>query len=85
MSMSKRIASIVAELERLKLEEAAPVDDLSRSLFSLGEELARLDTLEKAALLTEFNQGAPPGRDRQSRFEYGSIRAIYSRLRRVSA
>ena len=51
MSMSKRIESIVAELERLKLEEEAPVDDLSRSLFNLGEKLAHLDTLEKAALL----------------------------------
>lgn len=59
MSMSKRIESIVAELERLKLEEEAPVDDLSRSLFNLGEKLAHLDTLEKAALLAEFNQGDP--------------------------
>lgn len=37
MNMSKRIESIVAELERLKLEEEAPVDDLSRSLFNLGK------------------------------------------------
>ena len=59
MSMSKRIESIVAELERLKLEEEAPVDDLSRSLFNLGENLARLDTLEKAALLAEFNRTDP--------------------------
>ena len=59
MSLSKRIESIVAELERLKLEEEAPVDDLSRSLFSLGEKLARLDTLEKAALLDEFNRADP--------------------------
>lgn len=59
MSMSKRIESIVAELELLKLEEAAPVDDLSRSLFNLGEKLAHLDTLEKAALLAEFNRADP--------------------------
>ena len=59
MSMSKRIESIAAELERLKLEEEAPVDDLSRSLFNLGEKLARLDTLEKAALLAEFNRADP--------------------------
>ena len=59
MSMSKRIESIVAELERLKLEEEAPVDDLSRSLFNLGEKLAHLDTLEKAALLAEFNRDDP--------------------------
>ena len=59
MSLSKRIESIAAELERLKLEEAAPVDELSRSLFNLGEKLARLDTLEKAALLAEFNRADP--------------------------
>ncbi len=59
MSMSKRIESIAAELERLKLEEEAPVDDLSRSLFNLGEKLAHLDTLEKAALLAEFNRADP--------------------------
>ena len=59
MSMSKRIESIVAELERLKLEEEAPVDDLSRSLFNLGEKLAHLDILEKAALLAEFNRADP--------------------------
>ena len=59
MNMSKRIEAIAAELERLKLEEAAPVDDLSRSLFNLGEKLARLDTLEKAALLAEFNRADP--------------------------
>ena len=59
MSMSKRIESIVAELERLKLEEEAPVDDLSRSLFNLGEKLAHLDTLEKAALPAEFNRADP--------------------------
>ena len=59
MNMSKRIESIVAELERLKLEEEAPVDDLSRSLFNLGEKLAHLDILEKAALLAEFNRADP--------------------------
>ena len=59
MSMSKRIESIAAELERLKLEEEAHVDDLSRSLFNLGEKLAHLDTLEKAALLAEFNRADP--------------------------
>ena len=59
MSMSKRIESIAAELERLKLEEEAPVDDLSRSLFNLGEKLAHLDTLEQAALLAEINRADP--------------------------
>jgi len=59
MNLSKRIEAIIEELERLKLEEAAPVDELSWSLFNLGEELAQLDELEKAALLSEFNQGDP--------------------------
>ena len=35
------------------------MDDLSRSLFNLGEKLAHLDTLEKAALLAEFNRADP--------------------------
>lgn len=59
MSMSKRIEAIVEELERLKMAQEAPVDDLSRSLFNLGEKLAHLDTLEKAALLAEFNRADP--------------------------
>ena len=59
MNTGKRIESIVAELERLRLEQESPVDDLSRSLFNLGEKLARLDTLEKAALLAEFNRADP--------------------------
>ena len=59
MSLSKRIESIVAELERLKLEEEAPVDDLSRSLYNMGQRLSKMDSLEKAALLAEFNRAAP--------------------------
>ena len=59
MSMSKRIESIVAELERLKLEEEAPVDELSRSLYNMGQRLSKMDSLEKAALLAEFNRAAP--------------------------
>ena len=59
MSLSKRIESIVAELERLKLEEEAPVDELSRSLYNMGQRLSKMDTLEKAALLAEFNRADP--------------------------
>lgn len=59
MSLSKRIESIVAELERLKLEEEAPVDDLSRSLYNMGQRLSKMDSLEKAALLAEFNRADP--------------------------
>ena len=59
MNMSKRIESIVAELERLKLEEEAPVDELSRSLYNMGQRLSKMDSLEKAALLAEFNRADP--------------------------
>ena len=59
MSLSKRIESIVAELERLKLEEEAPVDELSRSLYNMGQRLSKMDSLEKAALLAEFNRADP--------------------------
>ena len=59
MSMSKRIESIAAELERLKLEEEAPVDELSRSLYNMGQRLSKRDSLEKAALLAEFNRDDP--------------------------
>ena len=59
MSLSKRIESIVAELERLKLEEEAPADDLSRSLYNMGQRLSKMDSLEKAALLAEFNRADP--------------------------
>ena len=59
MSLSKRIESIVAELERLKLEEEAPVDELSRSLYNMGQRLSKMDSLEKAALLAEFNRDDP--------------------------
>ena len=59
MSMSKRIESIAAELERLKLEEEAPVDELSRSLYNMGQRLSKMDSLEKAALLAEFNRDDP--------------------------
>lgn len=59
MSLSKRIESIVAELERLKLGEEAPVGDLSRSLYNMGQRLSKMDSLEKAALLAEFNRAYP--------------------------
>lgn len=57
MNINKRIEAIVEALERVKLEQDEPADDLSRSLFDLGERLAHLDNLEKAALLAEMNQG----------------------------
>lgn len=57
--INARIAAIAAALERRKMEQEAPVDDLSRSLFDLRQELAGLDELGKSALLHELNHGAP--------------------------
>lgn len=56
-SIDARIAALAEAIERHKMEQAAPVDDLSRSLFNLRQELAGLDTLGKSALLYELNHG----------------------------
>lgn len=58
-SIDSRLAALAEAIERKRMEQESPVDDLSRSLFNLGEKLARLDTLEKAALLAEFNRSDP--------------------------
>lgn len=58
-SIDSRLAALAEAIERKRMEEEAPVDELSRSLYNLGEKLARLDTLEKAALLAEFNRDDP--------------------------
>jgi len=58
-SIDSRLAALAEAIERKRMEEEAPVDELSRSLYNLGEKLARLDTLEKAALLAEFNRADP--------------------------
>lgn len=54
-----RLAALVAEVERRRLIQEEPDDDLSRSLFNLRQELAGLDTLGKSALLYELNNGDP--------------------------
>lgn len=41
------------------MEQEAPVDDLSKSLYDMGRELAGMDTLGKSALLYELNHGNP--------------------------
>lgn len=56
-SIDARIAAIAEAIERRKMEQEAPVDDLSRSLFNLRQELAGLDALGKSALLYELNHG----------------------------
>lgn len=58
-SIDSRLAALAEAIERKRMEQESPVDDLSRSLFNLGEKLARLDTLKKAALLAEFNRADP--------------------------
>lgn len=59
MNMSKRIEAIADGLERLKLRQEEPMDELSLNLFNMGQRLSRLDSLEKAALLAEFNRADP--------------------------
>lgn len=54
-----RLTAIAAELERRRLEQEWPEDDLSRSLGELGRELAGLDALGKSALLYEPNHSDP--------------------------
>lgn len=54
-----RIAAITAAIERRRMEQECPEDDLSRSLREFGEELAVLDEQDKAALLHELNHGDP--------------------------
>lgn len=58
-SIDSRLAALADAIERKRMEQEAHVDDLSRSLFILGEELDQLDDLEKAALLAEFNRADP--------------------------
>ena len=48
-SIDTRIAALSAALQRRQMEQAAPVDPLSASLWSLGEELAALDEAGLAA------------------------------------
>lgn len=56
-SIDARISALAEAVERRKMEQEEPVDDLSWSLFALGRELAGLDALGKSALLYELNRG----------------------------
>ena len=58
-SIDARITALAEAIERRKMEQEAPVDDLSRSLFNLRQGLAGLDALGKSALLYELNHGDP--------------------------
>lgn len=58
-SIDARIAALAEAIERRKMEQEDPVDDLSKSLYGLGQELVGLDVLGKSALLYELNHGDP--------------------------
>ena len=58
-SIDVRIAALAKAIEQRKMEQEAPVDDLSKSLYDLGQELAGLDVLGRSALLYELNHGDP--------------------------
>lgn len=56
-SIDTRLAALSLALERRRMQQAQPVDELSESLFEFGKELAGLDELGKSDLLTELNAG----------------------------
>ncbi len=49
-SIDARIAALAEAIERRKMEQEAPVDDLSRSLLEFEGEMASLDEIGVAAL-----------------------------------
>lgn len=54
-SVYTRIAAIALALERRKMEQSQPTDELSESLFDFGKELAGLDEQGKSELLETLN------------------------------
>lgn len=54
-SIESRITALAEALQRRQMEQAAPVDGLSRSLFNLQQEFSTLDDEGKAALLEALN------------------------------
>ena len=54
--ISSRITALTESMERRRLEQEAPVDDLSRSLFEFRRELAGLDEAGRDALFQEWNE-----------------------------
>ena len=51
-----RLDALAKALECRRMEQAAPIDGLSESLYQMGAELAALDEQGKAALLNELNE-----------------------------
>lgn len=56
-SLDARLTALADALQRRQMEQRAPVDPLSASLFDLQRELATLDAEGKAELLEQLNQG----------------------------
>lgn len=57
--IDSRIAALAAAIQRGKMEQAMPVDALSKSLIWLGQELSNLDELGRLAMLAELNDSDP--------------------------
>ena len=57
-SVENRLTALASAIERRQLEQVAPIDPLSASLFALEKELAGLDAAGKVQLLTELNNPA---------------------------
>ncbi len=55
-SIDKRLAALVAEIERRRQIQEEPLDTLSASLYDFADELRQLDVLGRAALLEELNR-----------------------------
>lgn len=56
-SIESRMIALADALQRLQMEQQAPVDPLSASLFEMGRELAALDEQGKMELLNCPNDG----------------------------
>lgn len=59
-SIESRIVALANAIQLREMEQTAPVDTLSASLFDLQRELAALDEAGKYELLEKLNQ---PGED----------------------
>ena len=58
-SIDSRLAALAEAIERKRMEQEYPGDELSRSLYYMVQSLSKMDSLEKAALLAEFNRDDP--------------------------
>ncbi len=56
-SVEHRIEQLTLAIQRRRMEQAQPVDELSQSLRDFAGELRQLDSLGRATLLGELNRG----------------------------